>query len=85
MKYNKLTNCAWGYKVLDTWKGMVICMLRKIPRKYFEIFDFINKRIKKKDKNIFIYSNLGFRDNIKAIYDFFINDSRLATTRLYVV
>lgn len=51
-------------------------MLRKIPRKYFEIFDFINRHIKKRPKSIFIYSNLGFRDNIKAIYDFFINDNR---------
>lgn len=35
---------------------------------------YINKIIPKQKKNIVIYSNLGFRDNIKSIYDFLIEN-----------
>ena len=38
----------------------------------FSAFSLINKRLKHDKKKIMLYSNLGFRDNIKALYDYII-------------
>ncbi|MGN1481366.1 CDP-glycerol glycerophosphotransferase family protein [Porcipelethomonas sp.] len=47
-------------------------LLKKIPRKVFCILNPVNRIIKKDPEQIFIYSNLGFRDNIKALFDYLI-------------
>lgn len=47
-------------------------LLRKIPRKAWSFLSVINKFVKKDEKRIFIYSNLGFYDNVKALYDHLI-------------
>lgn len=45
-----------------------------IVRLIFKFLSWINQYITKKDR-IVLYSNLGFRDNIKAYYDFLINNN----------
>jgi len=47
-------------------------MKKSILKIFFKPLTIINK-VLKKDKNlIFFYSNLGFRDNVKAFYDYLI-------------
>lgn len=41
---------------------------------FFKPLTLINKLLKKDDKLIFFYSNLGFRDNVKAFYDYLIEN-----------
>lgn len=38
----------------------------------FSLFSCLNQRLKHNDRKIMLYSNLGFRDNIKALYDYII-------------
>ena len=38
----------------------------------FSIFSWYNRKVKHNNKIIMLYSNMGFRDNIKALYDFII-------------
>lgn len=40
----------------------------------FRLFSFINQFLKHDKSRILLYSNLGFRDNTKAIYDFLIEN-----------
>ncbi len=47
-------------------------LLRKAPRKIWTFLNFINLVIPKSKKHIFLYSNLGFRDNVKAVFDYLI-------------
>ena len=48
-------------------------MKKTILRICFKPLNWINKW-KKKDKNlIFFYSNMGFRDNVKALYDYLVS------------
>lgn len=47
-------------------------MKKKILRRCFKPLSRINQWIKKNEKLIFFYSNLGFRDNVKAFYDYLI-------------
>lgn len=46
--------------------------IRSAPRKLWSFLNIINRIVPKNEKKIFIYSNLGFRDNIRALYDFLI-------------
>lgn len=48
--------------------------LQKLPRKTWSFLNIINRLIKKDKESIFIYSNLGFRDNIKSIFDYLIEN-----------
>lgn len=48
-------------------------MNKNILRVAFKPLTLINKIIPKEDM-IFFYSNLGFRDNVKALYDYFIKE-----------
>lgn len=48
--------------------------LRSAPRKIWWFLDIINSIVPKNEKKIFIYSNLGFRDNVKAIYDHLVEN-----------
>ncbi len=41
-------------------------------RTIFRFFSMVNMLIPKKDKSILLYSNVGFRDNVRAIYDYLI-------------
>ncbi len=50
-------------------------MKKKILKILFKPLTFINRLIKKDEKLIFFYSNLGFRDNVKALYDYFIENN----------
>lgn len=38
----------------------------------FSLFSCLNQRLKHNDRKIMLYSNLGFRDNVKALYDYII-------------
>lgn len=38
------------------------------------ILNYINKIVPKKNNRIIFYSNLGFRDNVKAVYDYMIHN-----------
>lgn len=49
-------------------------LLQKVPRKAWSFLNIINKLVKKNNKRIFIYSNLGFYDNVKAIFDHLIEN-----------
>lgn len=49
-------------------------ILRSAPRKLWSFLNIINSIVPKNDKKIFIYSNLGFRDNVRAIYDYLIEN-----------
>ncbi len=46
--------------------------LKRLPRKTWSFLNVINRLIKKDEKRIFIYSNMGFRDNVRAIYDYLL-------------
>ncbi len=48
--------------------------IKKIIEKAFVVLTFINKYIPKKDNVIVLYSNLGFRDNVKSLYDYLIEN-----------
>lgn len=37
-----------------------------------EIFSIVNKRLKHDKRKIMLYSNMGFRDNVKSLYDYLI-------------
>ncbi|MBQ7799751.1 MAG: hypothetical protein IJ370_04600 [Oscillospiraceae bacterium] len=54
-------------------------VLKKAGKILFLPLTLLNKFIPKKSHNILFYSNLGFRDNVKALYDYMIaegyNDS----------
>lgn len=47
-------------------------MKKEILKMAFKPFTFANKIIKKDEQLIFFYSNLGFRDNVRAFYDYLI-------------
>lgn len=47
----------------------------KILRKIFKVFNPINAVLPKNKNTIVFYSNLGFRDNVKALYDYCIEHS----------
>lgn len=47
-------------------------MNKKIFKKILYPLSYLNKLIKKNDKKILLYSNLGFRDNVKSIFDYLI-------------
>lgn len=47
-------------------------MNKEILKVAFKPLTLANKCIKKDEKLIFFYSNLGFRDNVKAFYDYLI-------------
>lgn len=49
-------------------------MKKAILKIFFKPLTLINKVLKKDDKLIFFYSNLGFRDNVKAFYDYLIEN-----------
>lgn len=38
----------------------------------FSLFSCLNQKLKHNDRKIMLYSNMGFRDNIKALYDYII-------------
>lgn len=47
-------------------------ILKKAGKILFLPLTLLNKFIPKKSHNILFYSNLGFRDNVKALYDYMI-------------
>lgn len=50
-------------------------MKKAILRVFFKPLTIINRIKKKDEKLIFFYSNLGFRDNVKAFYDYLIENN----------
>ena len=47
--------------------------LKKIFQTYvFGVVSIINKRIRHDKRKIILYSNMGFRDNVKSLYDYLI-------------
>ena len=51
-------------------------MKKAILRVFFKPLTIINRIKKKDEKLIFFYSNLGFRDNVKAFYDYLIENNK---------
>lgn len=49
--------------------------VKKILLRIFKIINPINKIIYKNPRKIVIYSNLGFRDNVKAVFDYLIDNN----------
>lgn len=49
--------------------------LQKLPRKTWSFLNIINRLIKKDEERIFIYSNIGFRDNVRAIYEYLLENN----------
>ena len=49
-------------------------ILKQIVEKSFVVFTLLNKCILKDDNVIVLYSNLGFRDNVKALYDYLVEN-----------
>ena len=47
-------------------------VLKKAGKIFFLPLTLLNKLIPKKNHNVLFYSNLGFRDNVKAVYDYMI-------------
>lgn len=47
--------------------------LKKLILPMFKIINLINSLFYKKQFKIVLYSNLGFRDNVKALYDYLVN------------
>ena len=47
-------------------------MKKEILKIGFKPLSLVNKFIKKNEKLIFFYSNLGFRDNVRAFYEYLI-------------
>lgn len=47
-------------------------MNKEVLKIAFKPLTFLNKVMNKDEKLIFFYSNLGFRDNVKAFYDYLI-------------
>lgn len=47
-------------------------MLKSILKVCFKPLNIVNKILPKDDKLIFLYANLGFYDNVKALYDYLI-------------
>lgn len=50
-------------------------IVKKYIKKCCTIFNIVNVFIKKNEKQILIYTNLGFRDNVKSLYDYLILNS----------
>lgn len=49
-------------------------MKKSILKIFFKPLSLVNKMIKKDKNLIFFYSNLGFRDNVRAFYDYLIEN-----------
>lgn len=47
---------------------------KKILKSCFLPLSWLNKLIKKEPDRVFFYSNLGFRDNVRALYDYMIEN-----------
>lgn len=56
----------------DAQKERKLTMKKSILRICFKPLTLMNQVIRKDEKLIFFYSNLGFRDNVKAFYDYLI-------------
>ncbi len=53
---------------------IIMKLLKLAPRKIWSFLNIINRAVKKSPDSIFIYSNLGFRDNVRAVYDHLIEN-----------
>ena len=50
-----------------------VALKNALSNTVFRFFSLINKVIPKNQNEIMLYSNLGFRDNIQAIYEYLID------------
>lgn len=48
--------------------------IKQIVEKFLISLTFLNKYIPKKERQVVLYSNLGFRDNIRALYDYLVEN-----------
>ena len=49
-------------------------LLQKLPRKTWSFLTVINRFVRKDPYRIMLYSNMGFRDNVKAVFDYLIEN-----------
>lgn len=59
-------------------------MKKKILKLCFKPLTLVNKMIRKDEKLIFFYSNLGFRDNVRGFYDYLIENNYNEKYRIVV-
>ena len=50
----------------------------------FRLLSVLNKVISKDDKTILLYTNMGFRDNIKAIYEYLVENEYNSTYKILI-
>lgn len=55
-----------------------------LTKTIFKVFSIINKVVPKDDKMILLYTNMGFRDNIEAIYDYLIENEFYKKYRILI-
>ena len=48
--------------------------LRMAPKRIWSFLNIVNGVVPKNERKIFLYSNMGFRDNIRAVYDYLIEN-----------
>lgn len=58
--------------------------LKRILKPLLVPLSFVNKIIPKDEKMLFFYSNLGFRDNVKSLYDYVIQIGLNKTHKIIV-
>ena len=49
-------------------------ILQKLPRKTWSFLNIVNRIIRKDPYRIMLYSNMGFRDNVRAVFDYLIEN-----------
>ncbi len=49
-------------------------LLQKLPRKTWSFLNVINRIVRKDPYRIILYSNMGFRDNVRAVFDYLIQN-----------
>ena len=59
-------------------------LIKKILKSAFIFLTLLNKIISKNKNQIFFYSNLGFRDNVKALFDYLIDNEYNKTYQIIV-
>ena len=57
---------------------------KRILKPLLAPLSLLNKIVPKDDKRIFFYSNLGFRDNVKSLYDYTVQIGLNKTHKIIV-
>ena len=55
-----------------------------LAKTVFKLLYPVNRLIPKNDKHILLYSNAGFRDNVKAVYDYLIEENYNKKFKIFI-